>query len=159
MNCPIQLKYYCILSNLACPRLAPQQLEPPPHSPPSPLRASFSRTSASHPSRVSRVDLAPTLSSPCSPLSGLALERPLFGGPTLCAARVAPGVEPLLLRRPPPYGLARTAFPHGVGTTRVGPAVAKLPRFRLAPMSSLRRHVTCLTQSTGPGLRDERRLY
>ena len=111
------------------------------------------------PPRVPRVDLAPTLSSPCSPLSGLALERSLFGGPTLCAARVAPGVEPLLLRRPPPYGLARTAFPHGVGTTRVGPAVAKLPRFRLAPMSSLRRHVTCLTQSTGPGLRDERRLY
>ena len=50
-------------------------------------------------------------------------------------------------------------LPPRVGTTRVGSAVAKLPRFRLAPMSSLRRHVTCLTQSTGPGLRDERRLY
>ena len=50
-------------------------------------------------------------------------------------------------------------LPPRVGTTRVGPAVAKLPRFRLAPMSSLRRHVNCLTQSAGPGLRDERRLY
>ena len=109
-----------------------------------------------------RITLSSGVTSRSSPHSILSLLTSVWAslGEALCAARVAPGVEPMLLRRPSPYGLARTALPPtGDGTTRGGPAVAKLPRFRLAPMSSLRRHVTCLTQRTGPGLRDSRRSY
>ena len=104
------------------------------------------------------VDLAPPILSSLASL--WAAHRDSFWWAVSVCRRVShPAQNTRIVTLPRPFGLVRTACAPCVGSTLWVSGCHVQHASSLAPMLSLGRLLTCLTKSTGPGLRDRRRLY